>query len=100
VGISNCVRTGCYHDVVVIAEFNPDEPGKAQLKYYAPGVGGIRTGWRGKNEKEREELGLTTQATLSDVELARVDKAMLAEEKRAYSRRPQVFGPTRHMEKG
>ena len=41
VGISNCVPTGCYHDVVVIAEFNPDEPGKTQLKYYAPGVGGI-----------------------------------------------------------
>jgi hypothetical protein len=25
---------------------------------------------------------------------------VLAEEKRAYSRRPQVFGPTAHMEKG
>jgi hypothetical protein len=24
----------------------------------------------------------------------------LAEEKRAYSRRPQVFGPTAHMQKG
>ena len=59
----------------------------------------IRTGWRGKNEKEREELGLTTQATLSDAELASVDNAMLTEEKRAYSRRPQVFGPTAHMEK-
>jgi hypothetical protein len=100
VGISNCVPTGCYHDVAVIAEFNPDEPGKTQLKYYAPGVGGIRTGWRGKNEKEREELGLTSQATLSGAELASADKAMLAEEKRAYSRRPQVFGPTAHMEKG
>ena len=100
VGISNCVPTGCYHNVVVIAEFNPDEPGKTQLKYYAPGVGGIRTGWRGKNEKEREELGLTTQATLGDAELASVDKAMLAEEKRAYSRRSQVFGSTAHMEKG
>src|SRR3954451_6542116 len=31
VGISNCVSTGCYEDVVVIAEFNPDEPGKTQL---------------------------------------------------------------------
>ena len=100
VGISNCVATGCYHDVVVIAEFNPDEPGKTQLKYYAPGVGGIRTGWRGKNEKEREELELTSGPRLSDAELASVDKAVLAEEKRAYSRRPQVFGPTAHMEKG
>jgi hypothetical protein len=85
---------------VVIAEFNPDEPGKTQLKYYAPGVGGIRTGWRGKNEKEREELELTSGPRLSDAELASVDKAVLAEEKRAYSRRPQVFGPTVHMEKG
>jgi hypothetical protein len=85
---------------VVIAEFNPDEPGKTQLKYYAPGVGGIRTGWRGKNEKEREELELTSGPRLSDAELASVDKAVLAEEKRAYSRRPQVFGPTAHMEKG
>jgi len=100
VGASNCVPTGCYHDVVVIAEFNPDEPGKTQLKYYAPGVGGIRTGWRGKNEKEREELELTSRATLSDTELASVDKALLAEEKRAYSRRPEVFGPTAHMKKG
>jgi hypothetical protein len=57
VGISNCVPTGCCHDVVVIAEFNPDEPGKTQLKYYTPGVGGTRTGWRGKNDKEREDLG-------------------------------------------
>ena len=48
----------------------------------------------------REELGLTSQATLSDADLASVDKAMLAEEKRAYSRRPQVFGPTAHIEKG
>jgi hypothetical protein len=100
VGISNCVSTGCYQDVVVIAEFNPDEPGKTQLKYYAPGIGGIRTGWRGKNEKEREELQLTSHATISDTELASVDKAMVAQEKRAYSRRPQVFGPTAHMEKG
>ena len=99
VGISNCVSTGCYQDVVVIAEFNPDEPGKTQLKYYAPGIGGIRTGWRGKNEKEREELQLTSHATISDTELASVDKAMVAQEKRAYSRRPQVFGPTAHMEK-
>jgi hypothetical protein len=57
VGISNCVPTGCYHDVVVIAKFDNDEPGKTQLKYYAPGVGGTRTGWRGKNDKEREDLG-------------------------------------------
>ena len=45
------LRLSLHDDVVVIAEFNPE---KTQLKYYAPSVGGIRTGWRGKNEKERE----------------------------------------------
>ena len=98
VGISNCVPTGCHDDVVVIAEFNPDEPGKTQIRYYAPGVGGIRTDWRGKNEKDREELELTTVATLSDAGLASVGKALLAEEKRAYSRRPEVWADRAHEE--
>jgi hypothetical protein len=98
--VSSCTPTGCYDDVLVIAEFNVDEPGKTQLKYYAPGVGGIRTGWRGKHEKEREELELTSRTTLASTDLAGVDKAMLAAEKRAYARRPQVFATTAPMEKG
>jgi hypothetical protein len=83
----------------VIAEFNPDEPGKTQLKYYAPGLGGIRTGWRGKNEKEREELELTSHVTLSDAELASVDQSVVGEEKRAYSRRPQYSSRPRRCRK-
>ena len=42
-GQKNCVPTGCYDDVVVTDETNPDEPNDGfQLKYYAPGVGNIR----------------------------------------------------------
>ena len=86
--------------MAVIAEFTPDEPGSLNSSTTPQVSGGIRTGWRGKNEKEREELELTSRPRLNDAELASVDKAMLAEEKRAYSRRPQVFGPTVQMEKG
>jgi hypothetical protein len=32
VGSKTCVRAGCYEDVVVIDEFNPDEPDAHQLK--------------------------------------------------------------------
>ena len=32
-----CVPLACYADVLVIDEFNPDEPGTHQLKFYAPG---------------------------------------------------------------
>ena len=58
IGTRSCVPVDCYQDVVVIREFNPDEPGAFQVKYYAPGVGGIRVGWAGKNEEEREVLRL------------------------------------------
>ena len=36
VGLQTCVPVDCYTDVLVVDEFNPDEPGAHQLKYYAP----------------------------------------------------------------
>lgn len=93
-GQENCVPVDCYSDVVVIDEFNPDEPGKHQLKYYAPGVGGIRTGWRGKNEDEQEELVLVSLEHLSAAEMDELRAAVLAQEARAYERSPDVYGQT------
>lgn len=93
-GLENCVPVDCYSDVVVIDEFNPDEPGKHQLKYYAPGVGGIRTGWRGKHEDEQEELVLVSLQHLSAAEMDEVRDAVLAQERRAYDRSPDVYGQT------
>jgi hypothetical protein len=100
VGVKNCVPTGCYSDVVVIDEFNPDEPGDHQLKYYAPGVGGIRTGWSGTNEVEREELALTSRQNLGPSALAALREDVLDEEQRAYHRSPGTYGKTAPMTKG
>ena len=57
-GTRACVPVDCYRDVLVIREFNPDEPGSFQIKHYAPGVGGILVDWAGKNEDEHEVLRL------------------------------------------
>lgn len=63
VGAQSCVPVDCYTDVLVIDEFNRDEPGAHQLKYYALDVGGIRVGWRGAKEEEREVLVLSSSCT-------------------------------------
>jgi hypothetical protein len=99
VGVKNCVPTGCYSDIVVIDEFNPDEPGQHQLKYYAPGVGGIRTGWSGAQEVEREELALASRKTLGPGGLADLREDVLDEEQRANHRSPGTYGKTAPMSK-
>lgn len=97
VGVKDCVRTGCYTDVVVVKEFNPDEPGREQLKYYAPGVGGIRTGWGGANEVEKEELILVERERLGPAALAELRREVLQQERRANRRSPDVYAKTPPM---
>src|SRR5262249_39608665 len=66
VGQKTCVLTGCYNDIVVIAETSDAEgPNAEQLKHYAPGVGLVRVGWRGKAEKLKETLELAEVVKLS-----------------------------------
>ena len=62
-GQKTCVPVECYKNVLVTEEFNPDEPGAYQLKYYAPGVGNVRVGWRGEKEEEKETLELVDSST-------------------------------------
>jgi hypothetical protein len=85
------VPAGHYDDVVVISEFNAEEPG-AQLKYYAPGVGFVRVGWQGK-DTQHETLELTTTSQLSGEELTKARADALALETRA-----NVYGRTPHAE--
>jgi hypothetical protein len=99
VGVKDCVPTGCYSDIVVIDEFNPDEPGEHQLKYYAPNVGGTRTGWSGAKEEEREELALASRKNLGPRALADLREDVLDEEQRAYQRSPGTYGKTAPMTK-
>jgi hypothetical protein len=84
-----CVPAGCYEDVLVTDEFEPDKPRAHQLKFYARGVGNIRTGWRGE-DADREVLELIRVVQLSPADLAETRTEALKLETRAntYSRMP------------
>ncbi len=97
-GEETCVPTGCYTDVLVIDEFNPDEPGAHQLKYYARDVGGVRVGWRGAKEDEREVLVLVSVEHLSSAQMDDVRRTVLAQEARAYRLSPNVYGTTQAID--
>jgi hypothetical protein len=80
--------------VLVTREFNPDEPGISQLKYYAPGIGNVRVGWLGKKDTDREVLKLSALRQLNRTELAYVRGAALTLEAHAYQVRKAVYGAT------
>ncbi len=82
-GTSLKVAYGTYDDVLVIEEFNEEEPGAFQLKYYAKGVGNIGVGWTGDDEN-KETLELVEVRRLSAEELAKASAEALELEKRAY----------------
>jgi hypothetical protein len=93
-GSKTCVRAGCYTGVLVIDEFNRDEPDAHQLKYYASGVGGVRVGWAGSNEEEQETLELVKVVHLAPDALAKAGAAALALEAHAYAVNKDVYGKT------
>jgi len=96
-GSETCVPAGCYMGVLVMDEFSKDEPDAHQLKYYAPGVGGVRIGWAGSREEEQEVLELVSVVQLTDAELAKVRAEVLAMDERAYQYSKDVYGLTERM---
>ena len=92
-GQETCVEAGCYKDVLIIEEFEPTKPGASQLKYYARGVGNVRTGWLGEEEEEREELGLVRSVVLTPAQLAAARAEALKLDARA-----TVYGITPPLE--
>jgi hypothetical protein len=88
-----CVPAGCYRDVLVAAEFNPDEPGAYQLKYYAPRVGQVRVGWLGR-DPDHEVLSLVKLTRLDGSELAAARAGALKLERHAYRVSKNVYGRT------
>jgi hypothetical protein len=93
-GQKTCVPVDCYKNVLVTEEFNPDEPGAFQLKYYASGVGNVRVGWRGPKEEEKETLELVELNHLSPEALAKVRREALEMDGRAYERSSEVYRET------
>jgi hypothetical protein len=99
VGQKTCVPVDCYEDVLVIEEFERNKPGAFQLKYYAPGVGDVRVGWRGPEEEEKEGLDLVEDVRLGPDALAKARADALKLEKHAYEikdfyRKTQPAKPT------
>ena len=87
-GQKTCTPAGCFTDVLVIDEFEPAKPGAHQLKYYARGVGNVRTGWRG-TDADREVLALEEVRQLSPEAIAIARTRALELEARA-----SVYGGT------
>jgi hypothetical protein len=92
-GQETCVPVDCYTDVLVTEESEPSKPGAFQLKFYAPGVGYVRVGWRGPNEEEREVLVLAQLRHLDADAMAEVRAEAFAMEARA-----SVYGLTQPAE--
>lgn len=93
-GDRTCVPAGCYEDVVVIEEFEPDIPEAFQDKHYAPGVGVVRVGWRGDNDDTKEVLELVRVTQLDTQQLDKVRVQALEQEERAYTISEDVWGRT------
>jgi hypothetical protein len=87
-----CVPAGCFRNVLVTAERSPDEPDAHQIKYYAPGVGNIRVGFKGDGQNER--LVLLRTEHLAARARARVSKLALELDRRAYSVSKRLYGRT------
>jgi hypothetical protein len=96
-GVKNCVPLDCYEDVIIIAEISLSEPDAQQLKYFAPNVGNIRVGWRGKGEVTQEVLELVEieQLVLGALDEAR--SGALELEKHAYEVSNDVYSKTEPM---
>ena len=88
-----CVAGGCYDDVLQTDEYAPLEKGDGhQEKYYAPGVGAIRSEPAGGVDPETVEISVLARLCAGD--LARFRTLALAQDHRAYTEASAVYGGT------
>ena len=90
-GVITTVPTGTYEDVLVLDEWNAEEPEARQQKFYARGVGNIKVGFSGDDETQ-EELELMSVEQLSADELAEARVQALRLEASANKHCKDVFG--------
>jgi hypothetical protein len=97
-GRSTCVPSGCYRNVLVVDEWNPYEKGAHELKYYAPGVGNVRVGARGG--QEREVLVLTEIRHLGSNELEQARARVQELDAHGAIVSPTLYGATQRVQPG
>ena len=97
-GAKTKAKAGSYDNVLVIAETSASEPDAQQLKYYAPGVGNVRVGWRGAGEKTKETLELTKHETVDAKGLAEMRAEAMKLEKSGYKNSKNVYAKTPQLE--
>jgi len=93
VGVQECVRFGCYRNGIVTEEFNREEPGAVQLKYYAPGIGNTRVSFTG-TDQTKETLELVSVTTLDAAGLTQAREAALALDRSGFQRSRAVYALT------
>ncbi|HVF09097.1 MAG TPA: hypothetical protein VNC60_11010 [Actinomycetota bacterium] len=86
VGVERCVPFDCYEGVLITEEFEPSKPGAWQLKYYAPGVGNIAVGWRGRNDEDHEVLEMVGYRTLTPAQMELVHERVRMLDEHAFRR--------------
>jgi hypothetical protein len=91
--LNTCVPVKCYENVLVIAETSQAEPGAFQLKYFAAGVGNIKTDWKGADETQ-EKLELTGIVQLDAQALAEARGEALKIEAHAFEVSADVYVQT------
>ena len=92
-GEQTCVPVKCYEDVLITEEFSQSEPNAFQVKYYVPGIGNVRVGWRG-DDASQEELELVELNRLNPEQMADTRAQALELEKRAYAISKEVYDQT------
>jgi hypothetical protein len=92
-----CAPSGCYHNVLVIDEWNPLEAGDGhQRKFYAPGVGNVRVAPAGG--VEQEELALTSVVHLGKAAMDDVRREAMAMDRRGH-RANSVYRQTEPLQR-
>jgi hypothetical protein len=91
------VRSGSYRDVLVIKESAPGEQDAEQLKFYAPGVGNVRTGWTGTGAKTTETLELVSIEQLDSKALADTRAKALKLEQSAFRHSKGVYAKSQAL---
>ena len=97
VGQKVSVPAGTYEDVVVIKESAAGEQDAEQLKFYAPGVGNVRTGWTGTGAKTTETLELVRIEQLDAKALADARAKALQLEQSAFRHSKDVYAKSQAL---